>query len=695
MVDSRDNFIGRRGELDEIRTLVRRKRLVTLTGPGGVGKTRLALRVAARVRASFPDGVALVEPGDLEDVNRLAAAVARRLGLREAALALHQAPHGPVNMLTEYLAGRRVLLVFDGCEQSLDACAWLIGRLLKAAPELRVLTTSQHALGLSGENVRVVAPLPVPPADRPVPLGELPHFEAVKLFVARAEAAVPGFALTAENCRTVLTLCRRLEGIPLAIELTAARLRDVPLDQVLGPVGDGSAQPLRETLRASFARCSPAQRSLWARLSVFTGGFDLDAAEEVCADGEIDRQDVLRLVADLIDKSVLTPVRNGHRTRYRMLEPIREHGETVLTDTGEREVLLWRHCDYYLRLIKRLAVDWMSQRQLDWLICLRVESDNLRAAMTFCFDRPGLPPVGQNIAAVLGRYWFVGNGLTEGRYWLRRSLSAAGQRNPTSATAFWVDAWLAILQGDSGESRGLLDRARAVARQAADDEAMRRVIQFFGLAALFDGEYVDALVLFREALARHRDAGDLDGMSLALYQLAITALQLGDSDGALEYGEECLDLCERHQARWSQTYAWWVTATARWRRGDAEGALPLLRDSLRLRHAYHDVWGTLQCLEVMACIAADHGSSARAGLLLGGAHRLWRSVGSAPERIGFLADEHERCRRRTRAALGEEAFVRELHRGAQLTTEQTVHKALEVSTRSFRASAGRQPTTAF
>lgn len=677
------SFIGRRRELAELAALVRRQRLVTLTGVGGIGKTRLALRVASRAKASFPDGVALVEPGAPEDSRRLAVAMASRLGLREAALGLHQAPCGPVAMVTRYLAGKRLLLVLDSCERGLDACAELVALLLKEASGLSVLVTSERILGVFGENVRVVPPLSLPPVDSPVPVRDLPRYEAVQLFLARAVAAVPGFTLTAENCHQVLELCRRVEGIPLAIELTAARLRVVPLELVLDQPGldeGAGTHPLRRTLQASHAACSSAQQSLWARLSVFAGGFELDAAESVCAGGEIERHDVLDLLAELIDRSVLTSERGGNRSRYRMLGPVREYGATALDAAGERDVLRQRHCDYFLDLMRQLDADWMSERQLDWLTRMRVESDNLRAAMTFCFDE-GQARAGETIATVLGRHWFMGSGPAEDRHWLRRSFSMVARPSPT---ALWVDGWLAILQGSSTEGLDLLDRAQAAARQVGDDEAIRRVTQFRGLAALFDRKYANAAALFRAALALHREAGDLDGQWLALYQLAITTAQLADIDRALDYAEQCVDLCETHQARWSQTYAWWVTAAVRWESGDPRSGLPLLRDGLRIRHDLHDIWGTVLYLEVAAWIAADIGSSERAGLLLGGARRLWRSVGSAPERIGFLAAAHDRCEQQTHAALGDEAFTRALRRGEHLTTGQAVNRALDLPVRDVQ-----------
>jgi len=682
MADSRVHFLGRRRERADLSGLVRRNRLVTLTGVGGVGKTQLALQVAARVDASFRDGVWLIELADLEDGNVLDATVAATLGLREAALGLQQAPSGPTHMLAEYLADKRLLLVLDGCEHVRNACAALVHTLLKVAPGLCVLTTSRQPLGLLGETIRVVAPLSVPSADQQVPVEQLPRYEAVQLFIARAAVALPGFVLTADNCLTVLRICQRLEGIPLAIELAAARLRTVPLERILDPLEPTGAddttatQPLRATLDATLAQCTPAQRLLWARLSVFSDGVDLEAAEEVCSGNGIDPNEVLDLVAELIDKSILTLQESGSHARYRMRKVIADYGRNLLTQAGERASLRQRHRDYYLHLTKRVEADWMSPRQLEWLTRLRCEHDNLRAALEFCFSGPGSAQAALGLAAGLGRYWLVRSGLTEGRYWLDRALQLEAEPSTATASALWVNGWLAILQGDTSDGLRLLQRSRALAQQLGGDMALRRVVQFSGLAALFQGEFATALPLFEQALTRHREANDLEGIWLALYQLAITTAHLGDTDRALAYGQECLDLCEAREAYWSNSYALWVTGTIRWRQGDAERAAPLIRESLRLRHSFHDVWGTVLCLEVLAWIATAEGHHEHAATLLGGTHKLWRSIGSAPTTVSYLAAAHEQCETTTRTALGEGTYTHLLHHGARLTTEQTVNAAL-------------------
>ena len=489
-------------------------------------------------------------------------------------------------------------------------------------------------------------------------------------------------------------MCQRLEGIPLAIELAAARLKTVPLERLLDApeltITDDkeTTEPLRAALDATYAQCTAAQRLLWARLSVFSG-LDLDAAEEVCTGSGIDRHDVLDLVTELVDKSILTVEGQSSRARFRMMEVIHEYGRTLLIQAGEEARLRQRHRDYYLHLTKRADVDWMSPRQVEWFARLRLEHDNLRAALEFCFTGTESAQEALELAAGLGRRWLVGSGLAEGRYWLDRALRLATDPSPAMATALWVNGWLAILQGDTAHGLALLERSRTIAEQLGDDTALRWVVQFSGLAALFRGEFATALPLFEEALTRHREADDLDGLWLALYQLAITASHLGDTDRALAYGQECMALCETHEAHWSRSYALWVTATIRWHQGDAEEATPLIRESLRLRHSFHDVWGTVLCLEVLAWIATAEGHNEHAALLLGSADKLWRSIGSAPATVSYLGAGHEQCETRTRAVLGDDAYTGLLHRGAQLTIEQAVNAALGQS-----PSPPRRPRTA-
>src|SRR6516225_9643420 len=340
------SFVGRRGELAEVRRLLAGSRLVTLTGVGGVGKTRLAVRAAAGLRRAFRDGVWLVQLDQLRDPALVAQAVAGALGLQD------RAGYAPAAALAEYLAGRQLLLVLDNCEHLVDAAAKLADLLLRAAAELRVLATSREALTMTGETVLAVPPLPVPEARQPLAAAELGVFPAVRLFAERAAQVVPGFAVTEANVAAVAGICRRVDGLPLAIELAAARLPVLSAEQIEERLSDrlglltrgGRARPARQqTLRASIEwsheLCSRAERLLWARCSVFAGGFELDAAEGVCAADRLAAGRVLDLLAALAGKSILTTGHLERVARYRLPEPLREFGQERLRESGEEAAL--------------------------------------------------------------------------------------------------------------------------------------------------------------------------------------------------------------------------------------------------------------------------------------------------------------------------------------------------------------------
>jgi non-specific serine/threonine protein kinase len=361
------SFVGRRGEVAEVRRLLAEGRLVTLTGVGGVGKTRLALRAAAGLVRAFPDGVWLVRLEQLRDEALVARAVAETLGLQE------QASSSAAASLANYLAGRRLLVVVDNCEHLVGAVAKLADQLLCAAPGLRVLATSREALAIGGEMVLAVAPLAVPEAGRRFALAELGLFPAVALFAERAAQAVPGFAVTEANQAAVAGICRRLEGLPLAVELAAAQLRVLSAEQVDARLGDrlglltrGSRslparqQTLRASVEWSYGLCSAPERLLWARLSVFPGGFELDAAEGICADHRLAAGQVLGLVAALAGKSVLIAEHGRGVVCYRLPETLREFGYERLRESGEDGVLRRRHRDWHEQLARQAGAGWLS-----------------------------------------------------------------------------------------------------------------------------------------------------------------------------------------------------------------------------------------------------------------------------------------------------------------------------------------------
>ncbi|HEX4815151.1 MAG TPA: hypothetical protein VFV66_20610, partial [Nonomuraea sp.] len=378
------SLVGRRTELDQIRRACRRSRLVTLTGVGGVGKSRLALRAAADLRPEFGGGAWLVELSPLDDGILLPHAIAEVLRLTD------QTTRPMAEVLAEHLSGHDVLLVLDTCEHLVPSCARTVDRLLAAVPGLRVLATSRRPLEVPGEFVYVVDPLPVPAAGAVDAAGQ----DAVALLADRAADSVPEFEVNEHNAAAVVRLCRRLEGIPLAIELAAARLRDLPVEQLadrlddrFATLADDSAaagppwhRALRTAVGWSHELCEPAERLLWARVSVFAGDFDAEAVRRVCADDRLPAADVGLLLDALADESILTWLPTGAGERYRMLDTLREYGAGWLRVLGEEAELRRRHRDHYLALAARGAAGWLGPGQASWYDRMIGEHDNLRAA---------------------------------------------------------------------------------------------------------------------------------------------------------------------------------------------------------------------------------------------------------------------------------------------------------------------------
>ena len=400
-------FVGRRQESREVRRLLEHARLVTLTGVGGVGKTRLALHVAEEARRAFADGVWFVELAVLTSGDRIADAVGTALGITD------RSARPALDKLVEHLRTRQVLLVIDNCEHVAADAARVVDRVLRMTTQVRVLATSRHTLGVDGEHVFAVPPLAVPDPRGPHSAAATSRFDAVRLLSDRAAAIDPAFAVTDRNATSVTRLCAQLDGIPLAIELAATRLRTLSVDQVVERLehrfalltgGSSAAQPRQRTLRAlvdwSHSLCSPAQRVLWARLSVFAGSFDLAAAEAVCADadagvdlgaaGGLAAGDVLDLLDHLVAQSIVLADRDGGTTvRFRLLETIRQYGREQLAERGEAAALVRRHRDHYIGVVETAAARWCSGHQEADLARLRADHGNLSSALEAATSRRG------------------------------------------------------------------------------------------------------------------------------------------------------------------------------------------------------------------------------------------------------------------------------------------------------------------
>jgi predicted ATPase/DNA-binding CsgD family transcriptional regulator len=673
-------FVGRRRELAEVKRLLSGGRLVTLTGIGGVGKTRLALRAAADLSRAFRDGVHLVELAELRDPALLRHTVAGALGLRE------QASDGQTSSLVEYLAPRQVLLVLDNCEHLIDGCAALAGE-----PQLRILATSGQSLGVSGENVVLVPSLAMPDPDGPPPTPQaLEQYEAVTLFVERATAAVPTFAVTEQNCAAVAALCRGLDGIPLALELAAVRLRALSPAEILGRLssryglltrGDPTAPARQQTLRASmnwsWELCSAQERTLWARLAVFTGGFELDSVEGVCSDEHLPPAAVLDVVASLVDRSVLGREEYGSHVRYRMLETIRQYGEEKLEEQGELHTWRRRHRDWYAELAARAEGDWISPRQLEWGARLRREHPNLRAALEFSVADPGEAAASMRIASALEQHWVAWGRMSEGRHWLDRALAHPTAIPVERARALRLDAWLALLQSDTNEAARMLDEARPLAEAAGDDVARAYVLQTSGMLAMFQGDLSSAVDLLDQAMAVFRSAGHVMGQIHTAFLLGMNLGLAGALERAIEAHRECLALAEPLGEFWFRSYSLWALGLDAWRTGDQPRAAALEKDSLRMKRDLDDQVGIALCLEALAWLATTEHDAERSPTLLGAADAIWQVVGMSLTEIPFFATYRAEGEAAARQRLPERAFEAAFRRGAQLTATDAIALALE------------------
>ncbi|MFI2513550.1 LuxR C-terminal-related transcriptional regulator [Streptomyces tubercidicus] len=678
------SFVGRRWEVSEAQRLLAGTRLLTLTGAGGLGKTRLALRVAAEVRRSYPKGAWMVDLAPLNDGTLLAQSVLAALGLD------HDSARPALPTLSGHLANKRLLLVLDNCEHLLDSCAELTRALLAAAPHLQVLATSRQALGVDGEHLLTVRPLSTPDPHR-LPTAALTQYEAVRLFTDRAAAVDAGFTVGDDHGAAVAGICHRLDGIPLAIELAAARLRVLSPQQILERLDNrftllsrnsSAAPPRQRTLRAaidgSFELCTPPERRLWARLSVFCGGFDLEAAEEVCTGDGLSREEILDVVTGLVDKSIL--IREDHRNqvRLRMLETIRQYGRSLL-DHGpggkELKSVQRRHRDHYQRLAARAESEWLSPRQTLWFARLRLEHANIRAALEFCLNTPGEAGSALRLVTSLWSRLMGAGGPEEARHWLGRALVQAPEPSPLRAKALRIDGRLAYMRGDTAAGKARLDECRDLAETLGDAESRAHTARFAGLAALFHNDSPQAIPLLEDALERHRTRQDLAAQWQTLFVLSL-ACCLSDDPRATELGEECLALCTAHDAQWSRSHALWLLGLQQWLCGNTQRAITLLQDALRVELPARNLLATAQCLEVLAWATAHTGRSHQAAKLLGAAQTLWQSVGTALPGVGRLLHHHNECHTHLQRALGEAQFATAVQTGAELTLDEALDCAL-------------------
>lgn len=554
------SFVGRQSELETARGLLERTRLVTLVGPGGTGKTRLAIEVGSSVLGRSPDGVWFVDLSPLSARDQAVRAIASAVGLMETRPALGAAPappaEQPLEALTRSLADRELLLILDNCEHLVEACASIAHTLLTAGPRLRVLATSREPLNISGETVLRLPPLTVPAARAN---GGAAESEAVKLFAERASRVRPGFALTEENLPAVAQITRRLDGLPLAIELAAARVKVLTPQEIAGRLddafkllGSGSRggtqrhQTLRATIDWSYELLEERERVLFRRLAVFVGGFDHAAAEFVAAGDGLDAFEVLDALEVLVDRSLVLAEYAGAGSRFGMLQTMAQYAQEKLAEAGKTASVRGRHLSWCLDLAEKAEHGLEGSEQLEWLERLDRDRENIRAALEWAESDPALCESALRLGGALGRYWDLRDQLAEGRERLERLLlRAAGAPLDSRWSALFWAARLAQMAADVPAAQALGESATATAREWGDEKALSRSLTLLALIENLAGEPRRARELWEESIARARRIADDWSISRSLYGLGMLAQGEGDGERARSLLGESLETARR------------------------------------------------------------------------------------------------------------------------------------------------------
>jgi predicted ATPase/DNA-binding CsgD family transcriptional regulator len=670
-------FIGREAELARLGALLEQARLITVTGPGGVGKSRMALRAAAAAAPGFADGVCLVELSALREPGLLVHTVAGALGLPEQSHGSH------LDAVLADLGDRHLLLVLDTCEHLIDACAVFAEAVVARAPRVTLLATSREPLDVSGENACPVGPLPVPRQPEEGAIGG----SAVELFLQRAAAAVPGFTATADDLPHVIRLCQRLDGMPLAIELAAVRLRALPLDELAGRLDQRlalltSGQPggrhrtLRDAIGWSHDLCTPAEQAMWARLAVFAGPFTMSAAEEVCADGP-DAGRVMPTVIRLVDKSVIVRMEaaeaGGTPTQYRMLDTIREFGAERLDGSGDPGGTRRRFVARYLAMARYFRDHFLDDDQLTRMRELRREHANVRAALEYALadekDKAAREPDGVELAIALSAYWRARGLAREGSYWLERAAERARAGSPEQGHAVLERGHLLVMQGDAA---GALAAAAQVITLAAPlgDKALAAGGYLVKTAALSGkGRLAAAAESGEEARRRLTALGDQLGLASLDVQLTYLALLNDDIEAALGHVERGLRQLSGSRERWLHASLYMLASLSLYLGGrDIESTWTATR-ALQVKQEIGDVIGIAFTLELLGWLAARAGSHQRAAWLLGGADPLWDRAGGRLAATASFERLHAEAVGRCGSALGGKLFAELFARGVRHPVE--------------------------
>jgi predicted ATPase len=711
-------FVGRKRELTEVARLLAEHRLVTLTGVGGSGKTRLGLEVAIRELESSSDGIWLVELGSLTKPDLVPRAVIAALGIPE------RSDRRPMDILIDHLQDRDVFLVLDNCEHLVDGCAATVQGLLRASSSLRVLTTSRAPLGVGGEVIYPVPPLHVPGPEEPPE--ELARSDSVQLFLDRV-AGGPAHLSAPEALPVAARICRDLDGLPLAIEIAAARARAMSLEDVAGHLGDRfrflrywsrTAIPRHQTLEAaidwSFDLLGDEERVVLRRLSCFAGGFTLEGVRSVALEGAGEDQ-VLDVLTRLVDASLIVAEAQDGKSRYRLLETVRQYAADRLGEAGEAKDARRRHASYFLGLAERAWEAKDTAEEGAWLARLETEHDNLRGALEWSF-RDGDPNMGVRLVRALGRFWQVLGHYEEGQPWLERALGHGEAPPDIRADLLGTLGYLHRNRNDLPQAKDLLEQAVRVAREGNAPWSAARWLNRLSWIWWWEGDYPRARSLAEESLALQKELGDIPGMSWSVGTLADMATYEGRLEDAEEHFRQALTLAREagtpseHMVSYASSFAALQLIRGRYEvaqrsaeeglalarslgdrleigrcllplaevarlNGEIERARVLLAECLETLWSLRAMRDVADSIETLARVAVDGGETLVGARLLAGAATIRGQFHAAVEPV--VRAGHEEDVQRARAALGHPSFEEAWQAGRAMSPEEAVRFALD------------------
>ena len=673
------SFVGRGKELADVTQAVEHGRLVTLTGSGGSGKTRLAIEAGRRMAPQWPHGVWLIELSAVSEDPAVARTIAATLGILEQ-------PQRPLaDSIATTLRDKQLLLILDNCEHLLGAVATLVTQLLHTCRDVRVIATSRQPLGVDGETNYRVPSLVVPPKEAQV--SEIAESEGVQLLVERARAATPAFTLTAANASAAAKLCRGLDGIPLAIELAAAQLRSMTLEELLNRLkdrfsvltaGSRTGLPRHQTLRAtvdwSYDLLEDSERSVFEELSVFAGGFTLDAAEAVCA-SRVRPDEVLPALCALVDKSLVTFA--GQDTgRYHLLETLRQYGDERLGAAGREAEVRQRHAHYFRSLAERAGPQLIGPDQLRWIERVEDDHENLRRALTWALEE-GNADVGLKMVASLWAHWWRHGHIPEGDRWTTRVLNAFGDSStPELLAAVMIGGGhLTWKLGDFDRAEALCTDSLAVCRELSDEGGAAASVRVLAMVARERGDVERAEALLGESLATYRRLGDTWSTAASLNLQVSMARSAGDYDRAAQLLEESTPMFKQVGDVWGIAWSLWLGGRVATRAGDLVDGAEQLRESTRLAQEVHHGFGVVLGVAGLAGVAAAAGDHERATRLLGATDMIEGALGF-PVRAIEREDSHLDLEIVTKA-LDPEDFKAAWDEGMAMTLSEAVAYALE------------------